>query len=107
MPIYNLQLALRHYGFCPVYRLVWIHYNRRSEAHAGLLRVGDAQAASHYIMSTILKLIAAAALAVSILAPGFTPRADTCECKAKAGSAIDHLKFMPRADTCECKAKSS
>jgi len=59
-------------------------------------------------MNTILKLIAGAILAVSILSPGITPRADTCECKAKsAAAAIDHIKFTPRAENCECKAKSS
>jgi len=64
---------------------------------------------SVYIMSTILKLLAGAILAVSILSPGITPRADTCECKAKsaAGAMINHIKFTPRVENCECKAKSS
>ncbi len=56
-------------------------------------------------MLTLLKLLAGAALALSILSPGFTPRADTCECKAKGNSAINQM--VPHADTCECKAKSS
>lgn len=56
-------------------------------------------------MLTLLKLLAGGALALSILSPGFTPRADTCECKAKGNSAINQM--VPHADTCECKAKSS
>jgi hypothetical protein len=58
-------------------------------------------------MITVIKVVAAAALAVSILSPGFAPRADNCECKAKAGAAVDHLKFTPRVDNCECKAKAN
>ena len=51
-----------------------------------------------------LKIAAGAGLALAMLGPGFTPRADDCECKAKAGVA----GFMvPRADDCECKAKAS
>lgn len=51
-----------------------------------------------------LKIAAAAGIALAVLGPGFTPRADDCECKAKAGAA----GFMvPRADDCECKAKAN
>ena len=50
-----------------------------------------------------LKIAAAAGLALAILGPGFTPRADSCTCKADAGAA----GFMvPRADDCQCKAKT-
>ena len=55
-------------------------------------------------MLTLLKLVAGAALAVGILSPNFTPRADNCECKAKA-SALNQA--VPHADSCECKAKGS
>ena len=55
-------------------------------------------------MLTLFKLVAGAALALSILSPSLTPRADTCECKAKA-TAI--TQAVPHADTCECKAKGS
>ena len=54
-------------------------------------------------MLTIIKLVAGAALALGILSPGFAPRADTCECKAKAGVQ----QLVPHADTCECKAKAN
>lgn len=54
-------------------------------------------------MITLIKLVTGAVLAFSILSPSFTPKADTCECKAKAGAT----QLVPRADTCECKAKSS
>jgi hypothetical protein len=53
-------------------------------------------------MLTVIKLLAGAAIALGILSPGFTPRADNCECKAKA-AAIGQA--IPHADTCECKAK--
>lgn len=50
-----------------------------------------------------LKIAAAAGIALAVLGPGFTPRADDCQCKAKAGTAA----FMvPRADDCQCKAKA-
>ena len=50
-----------------------------------------------------LKIAAAAAIGLAILGPGFTPRADSCTCKADAAAAA----FMvPRADDCECKAKA-
>jgi hypothetical protein len=55
-------------------------------------------------MLTLLKIGAAAGIAVGILNPGFTPRADDCECKGKA-NAIGH-RVVPRADDCECKAKA-
>jgi hypothetical protein len=51
------------------------------------------------MMLTLLKLAAAVVIAVGILCP----RADTCECKAKAGLS----PVVPKADTCECKAKST
>jgi hypothetical protein len=35
-------------------------------------------------MVTLMKLLAGTAIALGILTPGFAPRADTCECKAKA-----------------------
>ena len=54
-------------------------------------------------MLTLLKLVAGIVIALGILSPGLSPRADTCECKTK-GKA---LQVVPRADTCECKAKSS
>ena len=54
-------------------------------------------------MLTLIKLAAGALIALGILSPGFTPRADKCECKAKS-SRIG--QFVPRADTCECKAKT-
>jgi len=54
-------------------------------------------------MLTLLKLLAGIALAIGILSPGFSPKADTCECKAKS----KNTQLVPRADTCECKAKSS
>lgn len=56
-------------------------------------------------MLTLLKLVAGAAIALSILSPGFTPRADNCECKARSSSAIEQL--VPHADSCECKAKGT
>jgi hypothetical protein len=53
-------------------------------------------------MLTLLKLAAGIMIAVGILAPGVTPRADSCECKAKASGT----QLLPRAETCECKAKA-
>jgi hypothetical protein len=53
-------------------------------------------------MLTLIKLVAGVSLAVGILSPNFTPRADTCECKAR-GNAVSQM--VPHADTCECKAK--
>lgn len=55
-------------------------------------------------MITLLKLAAAGGIGFAILSPGFTPRADNCECKAKA-NAIGFA--VPRADDCECKAKAN
>ena len=54
-------------------------------------------------MLTLIKLAAGAILALGILSPGSTPRADTCECKAKATKVG---QILPHADTCECKAKT-
>jgi hypothetical protein len=53
-------------------------------------------------MFALLKLVAGVAIVLGILSPGFSHRADSCECKAKAGVA----QVVPRADTCECKAKT-
>ena len=53
-------------------------------------------------MLTLIKLVAGAAIALGILSPGFTPKADTCECKAKGNMS----QAVPHADTCECKAKA-
>jgi len=57
-------------------------------------------------MLTLLKLAAGVVLALGILSPSFTPRADSCECKAKAGGATIN-QMVPHADGCECKAKST
>jgi len=54
-------------------------------------------------MLILLKLAAGALIALSILSPSFAPRADSCECKAKA-TKIGQI--VPHADTCECKAKT-
>lgn len=43
------------------------------------------------------------AIALGVLCPNFTPGADSCECKAKAGVQ----QVVPHADTCECKAKAN
>jgi hypothetical protein len=53
-------------------------------------------------MITLMKLLAGAAIALGVLSPGFAPRADTCECKAKG--LAPHV--VPHSDTCECKAKT-
>ena len=45
------------------------------------------------------------AIALAVINPGFTPRADTCECKAKANTAA--WQMVPRADDCQCKAKAN
>jgi hypothetical protein len=58
-------------------------------------------------MIAIIKLIAAAGLALAILSPGFAPRADTCECKAKGLSGLHQAKLIPHAEDCECKAKKT
>jgi hypothetical protein len=54
-------------------------------------------------MITLLKIAAAAGIALSVLSPGFTPRADNCECKGKA-NAVGSV--IPHADDCQCKAKA-
>jgi len=60
-------------------------------------------------MFIIAKLLAAAVIAIGILSPTVhggrfgLPKAETCECKAKAGG-VDH-SILPRADSCECKVK--
>ena len=56
------------------------------------------------VMITLIKLAAAGVIGLGMLAPGFTPRADNCECKAKANGATF---AVPRADDCECKAKAN
>jgi hypothetical protein len=55
-------------------------------------------------MLTIIKLVAGAALAISIISPSSTPRADNCECKAKSSASS---LTVPHADNCECKAKAN
>jgi hypothetical protein len=56
-------------------------------------------------MLTLLKLVAGATIALGVLSPGFTPRADTCECKAKANAVGKQM--APHADSCECKARKT
>ena len=56
-------------------------------------------------MLTLMKLTAGIAIAIGILTPSLTPRADSCECKAKADSLGKQI--VPHADTCECKAKKT
>jgi len=53
-------------------------------------------------MLALIKLAVGSVFALCILSPSFTPRSDTCECKAKALT-----QTVPRADTCECKAKAN
>lgn len=55
-------------------------------------------------MLILLKIGAAAGIALSILNPGFTPRAEDCECKAKADAVGQ--RALPHAEDCECKAKA-
>lgn len=50
-------------------------------------------------MLTVIKLIAAGLIALGVLSP---MGADTCECKAKAGSKVP----APQVDTCQCKASA-
>lgn len=57
-------------------------------------------------MITFIKLAAAGAIGLGILSPGFTPRTEDCECKAKADGALAAFA-VPRADDCECKADAS
>jgi len=52
-------------------------------------------------MITLMKLLAAGVIGLAVLSPGFSPRVDTCECKAKGLQRV-----TPRVDTCECKAKT-
>ena len=54
-------------------------------------------------MFTTIKIACAAVLGFAVLSPGFTPRADDCQCKAKANA----FRFVPRANDCECKAKAN
>jgi len=56
-------------------------------------------------MLTLLKIGAAAGIAFGILNPGFAPRADDCQCKAKANAL--GRPAVPHADDCECKAKGN
>jgi hypothetical protein len=53
-------------------------------------------------MLALFKLAAGSVLAFCILSPSFAPRADTCECKAKALTPQ-----VPHVDTCECRAKKT
>jgi hypothetical protein len=64
-------------------------------------------------MLTIAKLLGAATIALAILNPSLEgkrlpvvglPRADTCECKAKANDLTHSI--VPRADSCSCKASA-
>jgi hypothetical protein len=57
------------------------------------------------VMLTLLKIGAAAGIALGILNPGFSPHAEDCECKAKADGAFHRV--VPRADDCECKAEAN
>lgn len=54
-------------------------------------------------MLTLMKLAAGVVIAIGVLSPGMTPRADKCECKT-SGRVAD---FVPKVDTCECKAKAN
>ena len=76
-------------------------WGKQTRLRAGTVCAGGATATQETSMLTVFKLLAGAAIALGILSPGFTPRADTCECKAKAGVG----QIVPHADTCECKAK--
>ena len=64
-------------------------------------RAGERGKAIGKTMITLIKAVAGMALALCILSPGSSPKADTCECKAKSKV----MQLAPRADTCECKAK--
>lgn len=55
-------------------------------------------------MLTLLKIGAAVGIAFGVLNPGFGPRAEDCECKAKADALGG--RALPRAEDCECKAKA-
>ena len=55
-------------------------------------------------MLALIKLAVGSVFAFCILSPSFTPRSDTCECKAKA---LTQTQTVPHADTCECKAKAN
>ena len=55
-------------------------------------------------MLTLLKLVAGASIVMSVLNPSFSPRAEDCECKAKADGALNYA--VPHAEDCECKAKA-
>jgi hypothetical protein len=48
-------------------------------------------------MVTLLKILAGAAIAFGVL----NPRAEDCECKAKADAIA-----APHAEDCECKAET-
>ncbi len=54
-------------------------------------------------MIIALKIAAGTAIGLAILGPGFSPRADSCQCKADALTGF----ALPRAEDCECKAKAN
>lgn len=55
------------------------------------------------VMITILKLLAAAGIALGLLSPSFIPGANDAECQCKADTKTAHL--APKADAdCACKA---
>ena len=53
-------------------------------------------------MLLLLKFAFAAVLGFAVLSPGFSPRSDSCTCKADAKS----MGMVPHAEDCECKAKA-
>ena len=53
-------------------------------------------------MLIAMKFVFAALLGFAVLSPGFTPRSDSCTCKADASS----VSMVPHAEDCECKAKT-
>ena len=58
------------------------------------------------VMMILLKLAAAAGIAWGVLNGGFAPRAEDCECKAKADTKS--AKLVPRSDAdCSCKADAA
>ena len=56
-------------------------------------------------MLTLLKIGAAVGIAFGVLNPGFGPRAEDCQCKAKANAF--GRGAVPHADDCECKGKAN
>ena len=54
-------------------------------------------------MFIALKIAAATGIALAVLGPGFSPRADSCQCKADALTGF----AVPRAEDCSCKANAN